>query len=202
MDEEKKQFLKDIEKARNEGTLHVFYEKYAGKYDQIMNTTGYQDILQCTASLLKSFITIDHPVILDVGCGTGLSGVHLNKVGFQDIHGTDPSANSLRESETKGVYSKVFQGMITETDILDCSDNTFDGVFCIGTITKGHLKLRPALDEFFRVTKPGGYLVFTIRNDKLDQVDMMAAMGEAMNSGRLELVSVENRQYFVDAFCI
>lgn len=202
MEERKQQFVKDIEVARRDGTLDQFYEKYAELYDEIMSSTGYEEILGYSTTLLKSHVTIPDPLVLDVGCGTGFSGVFMNRAGFHNVHGTDPSPNSLKEAEKKGVYSRVFEGLITDTNKLDCADDTYDAVVCIGTITKGHLELRPALKEFARVTKRGGFLLFTIRNDKLDQVDMMAAMGEWMNEGKLELVSIENKKYFVDAFCI
>jgi len=202
MEEKKIEFVKEHEIARSEGTLYDFYEKYANSYDNIMSTTGYDEIQHYAAGLLKKCVDNNQSLILDVGCGTGYSGLFLQKVGFREIHGTDPSPSSLKELAKKGVYSKHFQGMITEEQVLSCDDDTYDGVFCIGTITKGHLELKPALKEFHRITKAGGFLVFTIRNDKLDQVDMMTVIGKAMDEGRLELISIEKRTYYVDAFCL
>ena len=203
MEERKRQFVEDHEIARSEGTLHEFYEKYAQTYDEIMSTTGYQDIQQHAASLLKQHLSdVEQPLVLDVGCGTGFSGVYLKKVGFQQIHGTDPSPGSLKEAELKGVYTKVYRGLITDTEQLQCESDSYDAIFCIGTITKGHLEVRHALREFLRVVKAGGICVFTIRNDKLDQKDMMAAFGEGMQEGSFELISMEKRTYYVDAYCL
>merc|ERR1711962_1667995 len=202
MEERKIQFVKDHEVARNEGTLYDFYEKYANAYDDIMSSTGYDEIQYYAAGLLKKFIHDSQSLVLDVGCGTGYSGLFLQKVGFRYVHGTDPSPSSLHEAEKKGGYSECFQGMIAEEQMLSCKPNTYDGIFCIGTITKGHLELKPALKEFERITKAGGFLVFTIRNDKLDQVDMMAVMGKAMDERRVELISIEKKTYYVDAFCL
>ena len=41
------------------------------------------------------------------------------------------------------------------------SDNLYDSVMCVGTFTFGHVK-SDALDEFVRITKPGGLICFTI----------------------------------------
>merc|ERR1711973_747753 len=91
MEEKKDQFVKDIEQARNEGTLDDFYEKYAEQYDAIMSTTGYDEIQDYASSLMKKYLTTNQPLFLDVGCGTGYSGLYLKKAGFLKVHGTDPS---------------------------------------------------------------------------------------------------------------
>ena len=40
-------------------------------------------------------------------------------------------------------------------------NNFYGGVMCVGTFTFGHVKPN-ALDEFLRITKPGGLICFTI----------------------------------------
>jgi len=42
--------------------------------------------------------------VLDLGCGTGLVGQHLNERGFGNISGVDVSGNMLEEAAAKNVY--------------------------------------------------------------------------------------------------
>ena len=44
---------------------------------------------------------------------------------------------------------------------IEVEDNFYGGVMCVGTFTFGHVKPN-ALDEFIRITKPGGLICFTI----------------------------------------
>ena len=44
---------------------------------------------------------------------------------------------------------------------IETKDNSYDAVMCVGTFTFGHVKPN-ALDEFVRITKPGGLICFTI----------------------------------------
>ena len=81
-------------------------------------------------------------------------------------------------------------------------ENKYDGVFCIGVKSKEQIKLRPGFKEFRRTTKAGGIAVFTVRHDKLDQVDIMSAFGEVMQERKMELVSMETTAYFADATCL
>ena len=52
----------------------------------------------------------DHAVrVLDVGCGIGLVGVSLSKLGFVHLDGLDFSSQMLSEARRKGVYRELIQ---------------------------------------------------------------------------------------------
>jgi len=57
------------------------------------------------------------------------------------------------------LYQKLDQVDLNKN--INEKDDCYDAVLCVGTFTFGHVK-PPALDEFIRITKPGGHICFTI----------------------------------------
>ncbi|MDD5528808.1 MAG: methyltransferase domain-containing protein [bacterium] len=103
--------------------------------------------------------------ILDLGCGAGLTSVSLLLKGF-DVCGIDISEKMLGLAEKNCIKAglkckNVFrQGSV---EGLDFEDNTFDVVVAMGLIE--YLKWdRWALQEMYRILKPGGHLIVTVPN--------------------------------------
>ena len=100
--------------------------------------------------------------ILDAGVGTGLVGVLLAKQGYSDLLAMDLSQGMLEEARKKNVYREFHQMVMGEH--LDFSTGSFDAVISVGVLTVGHAPAS-SLDELVRITKPGGYIVFSLRPD-------------------------------------
>ncbi len=107
--------------------------------------------------------------ILDAGVGTGLIGEELYQLGYHNLEGLDISEGMLAEARKKNVYTKLHTGILGEK--LNFSDDTFDGIVLSGVFTYGHAP-SSSLDELVRITKPGGYLIFTIRPDYYETSDI------------------------------
>ena len=78
----------------------------------------------------------------------------------------DLSLGMLEEAKTKNVYLS-FQHM-TLGEKLDFDTDAFDAVISVGVFTLGHAPAS-AFDELARITKPGGYIAFSLRTDVYEE---------------------------------
>jgi SAM-dependent methyltransferase len=100
--------------------------------------------------------------ILDAGAGTGLVGELLARRGYKDLVAMDLSEGMLEEARKKNAYREFHQMVMGEA--LDYATDSFDAVISIGVLTVGHAPAS-SLDELVRITRPGGYIVFSLRPD-------------------------------------
>jgi predicted TPR repeat methyltransferase len=136
------------------------YDEMAPTYDEtLLNDWGYQ-APAVAAALLARFVDLKS-TILDVGCGTGLSGRELKRVGFETVRGVDISTPSLENAAQKAVYESLVR-----TDLLKplpFANNSFDGAVCVGVLS--YISGDGLFREMCRVVRPGGALVLSHRTD-------------------------------------
>lgn len=66
---------------------------------------------------------------------------------------------------------------------------------CVGTLTHGHVDPSPALEEFIRITKPGGLIVATIIDDIWATHGYEAEVKRLHDTGLAEVLSTESKAY-------
>ena len=93
--------------------------------------------------------------ILDVGCGTGLSGERLVEAGFQ-VSGIDLSAAMAKKARQRG-YREVRVGDATSAEWPDA----FDCVLCVGVIGDW-ISAASLLPRLAQALAPGGILALTV----------------------------------------
>lgn len=175
--------------------MEMFYDNWSGKYDDILQHS-LLDINKYAAEMLaKHIVCKETGVVLDVACGTGFTGLAVNRVGIQFIDGVDMSDGMLQEAKKKGVFQHLSKGMITELSRLNCNDETYDGVICVGAISLGHLNLYYVLKEFARVSKRNAILVYTC-NAKLKVEEFLDTLKKFLSTNILELILMEKRYYY------
>jgi 2-polyprenyl-3-methyl-5-hydroxy-6-metoxy-1,4-benzoquinol methylase len=103
--------------------------------------------------------------VLEIGCGAGLLSVALAARGCT-VHATDPIEEMLelvkQNAEATGVTERITTGIGT-IYALDAVDASFDMVIAIGVFPLID-KPEEALQEMVRVTRPGGYVIFSNLN--------------------------------------
>ena len=94
--------------------------------------------------------------ILDVGCGTGEMAAELMRRGY-DVWGLD-----IAEARIRSVHERFGADRFRVGDIehIEFPDNTFDAVVCLGVMEYLD-RDEPALQEVWRVLKPGGKAVIS-----------------------------------------
>lgn len=185
MNEEQKQ-VKDAHAASTNQELIDRYTTWATQYESDMiQGLGYT-MPQDAGRMFSQYVPTSARV-LDAGAGTGLVGQELVNLGYHDIVAMDLSAEMLMEAEKKKIYVEYHQMVLGEP--LDFATNSFDAVISIGTFTAGHAPAR-ALGALVRVTKPGGYIVFSLP-DYLGREGEFKQQHDALsNNGSWHLVQV------------
>lgn len=165
-----------------EGAIHL-YDKWADSYDASLRSWGYPAPRR-TAELFEQFsneanledLRTGALPILDVGCGTGLSGEALQAKGFKNLVGTDVSDQSLDLAMQKGTYGSTHNCRI---ESMPFADNSFAGIACVGVLSYVQV-FDEVFKEFCRVVAPGGLVVFTHRqplwDDDVDSVKSSAKL--------------------------
>ena len=148
-------FLNQTYRLETQEETLAHYEAWADTYDEEITENNYAQPSRC-ASALAQFSTIDEINVLDIGCGSGLSGLALNDFGFKNIDGCDFSPSMLQKAKSTNVYQKLFLADINEE--LDIEEETYDAVCAVGVLAFAHVRTE-ALRQMLRVVKSKGLLV-------------------------------------------
>jgi len=174
--------------ATNADELAAAYAVWAASYDDdLAGEMGYR-AHRIVAHALREVLDPDDTRVLDAGCGTGLVGVELERLGYGDIDGVDYSPDMLAEAEKKAVYARLEKADLTGA--LDLPTDHYDAVTCVGTFTLGHVG-PSALGELIRVTRPGGYVCFSVRDEAWQRDPYSDRLQALVDAGRWTEVSVE-----------
>jgi ubiquinone/menaquinone biosynthesis C-methylase UbiE len=115
--------------------------------------------------VLRNFKRDKQNKILDLGCGAGRHVCFLAEENF-DTFGTDISKDGL--AYTQEVLSrKKLQATLKVGSVSDIpfADEHFDGIICYAVLYYCKAQeIKKAVDEIYRVLKPGGLVYLEVRN--------------------------------------
>ncbi|HEX3721751.1 MAG TPA: class I SAM-dependent methyltransferase [Nitrolancea sp.] len=92
---------------------------------------------------------------VDLGCGTGRTGVWLRRHGVATIDGVDLTPEMLALAQAKGVYRWLVEASVTATGL---DDSAYDLV-SVCLVDEHLAELGPLYLEAFRLVSPGAFLV-------------------------------------------
>jgi ubiquinone/menaquinone biosynthesis C-methylase UbiE len=123
----------------------------------------YKDIKGICADFNKIFHHSD--TVLDFGCGWGRHlRYFLKDLPFTNLYGVDPHPGIISFCKRNVKYPNfLLSGYLPA---LEFQNNKFDLIYSFSVFS--HLSEQAAcdwIDELFRILKPGGVLVFTVRDD-------------------------------------
>lgn len=87
---------------------HNLFNNYALYYDQHMQKTLQYSIPHQLARVIHKLTLPKNPNTLDLGCGTGLTGIVLREVS-QHLTGVDIAAKMLAQAKEKGIYHELIE---------------------------------------------------------------------------------------------
>lgn len=180
--------------AKDPEALSDAYSKWATCYDRdCLDGMGYV-APNVAAAMLDNYLESRESCVLDAGCGTGLVGQALKNFGYSKLEAMDYSSDMLGQAEQKDVYAKVFQADMNER--LQLPDNSYDASICVGTFTYAHVGPR-AFEELVRVTRPGGFVCFTIRDGAYQEYGYRQKMLDLEALDLWELQTMVDHDYLV-----
>jgi len=168
----------DPDKARD------FYDDWASTYDAEVEKNGYITPKRCAEALAQLAPDLGAP-LLDMGCGTGLSGAALKTAGFTNIHGSDLSPEMLKLAEARGIYDKLWLADL-ETPF-PFTPGTFAMISAMGVLVIGHAP-PSTIDDVLGVLAPGGLFVFSLNDHTLEEPEYESRLVENIDTGNARLV--------------
>jgi predicted TPR repeat methyltransferase len=154
-------FLDKVYGIKGTEQTRALYDDWAPGYDVEVADAGYATPARCAKALAGAMTDKSLPV-LDVGCGTGLSGQALADAGFRTIDGRDLSPGMVEQARSKNVYRSL--AIVGPDDPLP---ERYAAMAAIGVIGAGAAPIS-LLDRMIVALPPGGLAVFSFNDHTLD----------------------------------
>ncbi|KAB1439724.1 class I SAM-dependent methyltransferase [Candidatus Galacturonibacter soehngenii] len=133
-----------------------YFNEIAGSWDTIRTSLFSENIREHAYKLAD---IQKGKIAADIGAGTGFITEGLLKDGLK-VFAIDQSENMLNHMKNKFSKYDTFTGLLGDSDALPLKDNSVDYTFANMFL---HHVINPltALNEIYRILKPGGKLVIT-----------------------------------------
>ena len=189
-DDAKNGFFKHAYALKTTDETKDLYAKWAQTYDQeIGSDADYRQPDRCALALAK-FVADKSQPVLDIGCGTGLSGLALQSAGFTNITGCDLSPEMLAKAEKTGCYQNLFETDLNQPPIA-VETSSVSAIAAVGVFSFGHVS-PSAIDEFLRVLKPGGNFVIGLNDHFYEEGAFPTKLDALENVGEIIILSREH----------
>ena len=174
-----KSYLNDVYDGGTNDSREL-YASWASTYDNEVQKNGYVTP-ERVAKALKDIVTNQSEVILDYGCGTGLSGFALQAVGFTNIDGLDVSQEMVSVAEKKSIYKKLT--VFDPSTKIPVHADQYKIITAIGVIGAGAAPLE-VFDNLFSLLPPSGLFAFSFNDHTLSDPNYEEKVNQCLSSGQ------------------
>jgi SAM-dependent methyltransferase len=172
--------------AKSSREVAEIYDGWAEDYERRILGNGYSTPA-VAAGFFGRYVKPEDGTVFDAGVGTGITGAILAPLGYRDLVGIDVSGSMLELARNKGVYKDLRQMELGGP--LDFPDDAFAAVVSTGVFAAGHAPPE-SFEELLRVTKPGGYVVFSVRTDVYEDGGFKEKQEALQREGKWQLVEM------------
>ena len=183
-----KKMLADAYNHDTADGTRTFYNAWAASYDQEVQDNGYITPQRCAEALAQFAENKDLP-LLDIGCGTGMSGEALKAAGFSTLDGCDFSSEMLAKADEKNIYRATITTNLEEP--FPFEHGAYSNLAAIGVLNPGHAPAS-TLDEILALLPQGGLFVFSLNDHALEDHSYEARLNEHVDSGSAALLFREH----------
>lgn len=191
MTETDKKFLSRAYGLENIDATRDFYRDWADTYESEVEGEGYITPARCAKVLAEHVDDLEQPV-LDLGCGTGISGLALREAGFTVIDGSDLTEEMLEKARERQVYRRTFLHDMSEP--LPIRPESVAHAVAVGSINPGHAPA-VAIDHALEVLPIGGLFVFSLNDHAREHPEFEERIHAHVDCGTAEVVHREDGEH-------
>ncbi|MDX8529333.1 class I SAM-dependent methyltransferase [Mesorhizobium sp. MSK_1335] len=169
--------------------LAHFYRGWANSYDLDVGLDEYcgpMIVAELAGAVQTAYLAGQRATIaiLDAGCGTGLVGVELERIGFRLIDGFDLSEEMAEKARQTRAYRHVRGDVDLNGPPSDYSSSSYDITVCCGVFTLGHVRPQ-GLRELARITRPNGFVIASTRKSYAEATSFEQEVRRLQDAGVL-----------------
>ncbi len=179
-----KKFLDSAYDLNGVAETQAFYDAWSESYDAEVAENGYATPGRC-AEALAGCGADKGAAVLDIGCGTGISGAALRAEGFGIVDGSDLSAEMLDKARAKGIYRDLLQADLTNP--MPFEDGAYGAISAMGVLNPGHAPAE-TLDAILAKLPTGGLFVFSLNDHAMADGTYEARIMENLDAGYARLL--------------
>jgi predicted TPR repeat methyltransferase len=172
------------ERAPDAFVTHMF-DRFAENFDESLARLEYSGP-RLIRHALQGVVALDQGdlVVLDAGCGTGLSGLELRD-SARKLVGVDLSGRMLVKARDRAIYDELHLSELVA--FMRARPASFDLVTCVDTLIYFG-RLDEVLGAAARALKPGGVLAFTLESEPAGATSNYRMSGHGQYSHRADYV--------------
>ncbi len=160
----KKTFLESAYHLESMQQTEALYSEWAATYDEEITANGYASP-QRTAEALVQCGAVGGEALLDIGCGSGVSGYFLQQAGFAELHGCDFSWPMLELAARKNLYKKLHQS--SPDNPYSFVEAPYQTAAAVGVMAPGHAGPE-LISSVLEILVVGGLFGFSMNDHTLD----------------------------------
>ena len=104
----------NLSKTAPLGYIENLFDEYSESFEESLINTLKYNTPKILGDILKKKLSNKNKIsIVDLGCGTGLTGLQLKSIS-NTLHGVDIASGMLKEAKKKNVYDKLYKINIEE----------------------------------------------------------------------------------------
>ncbi|MFT7654788.1 MAG: putative TPR repeat methyltransferase [Candidatus Azotimanducaceae bacterium] len=170
-----------------DGYTVALFDQYAERFDEtLVNELNYQvpiTLRDTVAKCLGSNITFQN--VLDLGCGTGLSGNAFRSIS-RHLTGVDISSKMLEQSSKKAIYDELHRDDIIK--FLTISKERYDLVIAADVLVYVGNKT-PLFSRLQNILHPGSYFAFSTEISETDNYVLLQSGRYAHSKNYIQTLS-------------
>jgi ubiquinone/menaquinone biosynthesis C-methylase UbiE len=157
-----------------------FYDQWSDRYDADLVMVGnYTGHTKCVDAFLK--LGLDrNTYILDLAAGTGLLGAEVTKHGYVMVDALDASLGMLGQARKQNIYKNYIHASVDDIGSIPVNNESYDVILSSSGFAPGQI-YPSAFPELLRIMRPGGYLLWTMRDGYQHTSQRFAMLDESIN---------------------